>query len=109
MEARLMALAKEKLGVVVAVTDVAGAFSEGVLGLDVRSADDYGCMLGANGTTLRLARVDAYERPPDTVAGREVRSLVDAANSLAGAGGDAYRYERMEQDARGIWAVRWSR
>jgi catechol 2,3-dioxygenase-like lactoylglutathione lyase family enzyme len=100
-------LATEKLAAFVPVTDLvrARAFYEGVLGLEVRSADDYGCMLNANGTTLRLARVDAYERPSYTVVGWEVRSIADAVLALTEVGMEMHRYEGMDQGASGIWAA----
>jgi catechol 2,3-dioxygenase-like lactoylglutathione lyase family enzyme len=89
----------------VPVTDLARArqFYEGTLGLEVRQADDFGCMLSANGTTLRLAQVDDYQRPAFTVLGWQVASIEEAVAALAGAGVTMHRYEGMEQDEVGIW------
>jgi catechol 2,3-dioxygenase-like lactoylglutathione lyase family enzyme len=89
----------------VPVTDLARArqFYEGTLGLEVRQADDFGCMLSANGTTLRLAQVDDYQRPAFTVLGWQVASIEEAVAALAGAGITMQRYEGMEQDEVGIW------
>jgi len=85
--------------------DRARRFYEGTLGLEVCQADDFGCMLSANGTTLRLARVDDYARPPFTVLGWQVASIEAAVAALTAAGVTMHRYEGMGQDDAGIWAA----
>jgi catechol 2,3-dioxygenase-like lactoylglutathione lyase family enzyme len=91
----------------VPVTDVARAraFYEGVLGLRALSADDYGCMLESNGTTVRLSRVDDFERPAFTILGWSVASIEDAVRALAAAGVACHRYDGMGQDEAGIWTA----
>jgi catechol 2,3-dioxygenase-like lactoylglutathione lyase family enzyme len=91
----------------VPVSDVgrAQAFYVGTLGLTLVSADDYGCMLDSNGTTLRMARVEGYEVPPHTVMGWAVPSIEDEVRTLAVAGVVFRRYDGMEQDDLGIWTA----
>jgi catechol 2,3-dioxygenase-like lactoylglutathione lyase family enzyme len=81
----------------------AQAFYVGKLGLELHHADDYGCMLSSDGTTVRLALVAGYEPPPFTVLGWEVDALEDAVGALTEAGITLRRYEGMEQDEAGIW------
>jgi predicted enzyme related to lactoylglutathione lyase len=89
----------------VPVSDLVRArqFYEGRLGLEVRHADDFGCMLASNGTTLRLALVDDYERPAFTVLGWQVSSIEEMVSTLIAAGVTMHRYEGMVQDELGIW------
>jgi catechol 2,3-dioxygenase-like lactoylglutathione lyase family enzyme len=91
----------------VPVTDLVRAreFYEKSLGLHVRSADDYGCMLDSNGTTLRLARVENFERPPHTIVGWGVASIEEAVNGLVAVGVTPHRYDGMGQDDLGIWTA----
>jgi predicted enzyme related to lactoylglutathione lyase len=89
----------------VPVSDLVRAqdFYQGTLGLEVRHADDYGAMLDSNGTTVRLALVEDYERPAFTVLGWQVASIDEAVTALTAAGVTMHRYEGMGQDDAGIW------
>jgi catechol 2,3-dioxygenase-like lactoylglutathione lyase family enzyme len=78
-------------------------FYVATLGLELAQADEYGCMLRSNGTTVRLAVVEGYSRPPFTVLGWEVTSITTAVRALTEAGVTFHRYEGMGQDASGIW------
>jgi predicted enzyme related to lactoylglutathione lyase len=91
----------------VPVSDLARAtvFYAETLGLEVRQGDDYGCMLRANGTSLRLAVVEGYDRPPFTVLGWEVADIATSARQLVDAGIVLHRYEGMGQDELGVWAA----
>jgi catechol 2,3-dioxygenase-like lactoylglutathione lyase family enzyme len=91
----------------VPVTDLARAqdFYVGKLGLALRHADDYGSMLRSNGTTVRLAVVEGYERPPFTVLGWEVASIETAVGALTAEGISMQRYDGMGQDEAGIWTA----
>jgi catechol 2,3-dioxygenase-like lactoylglutathione lyase family enzyme len=95
----------QMLVAMVPVDDVerARSFYGEVLGLEVVSADDYGCVLKANGSMVRLSRVDGYERPPHTIVGWEVRSIADTIAALVAAGVEMRRYEGMGQDPVGVW------
>ncbi len=89
----------------VPVTDLTRAreFYVDILGLELQHADDYGCMLRSNGTTVRLALVEGYAPPPFTALGWEVASIVTAVRALRAAGVVFTRYDGMEQDDAGIW------
>jgi catechol 2,3-dioxygenase-like lactoylglutathione lyase family enzyme len=91
----------------VPVSDLARArrFYEGTLGLELRQADDFGCMLAANWTTLGLARVEDYARPAFTVLGWQVASIEATVAALTAAGVTMHRYEGMGQDDAGIWGA----
>ena len=83
--------------------DRARRFYEGTLGLEGRQADDYGCMMAAHGTTLRLARVEDHAPAAFTVLGWQVASVEAAVAALGAAGVTLHRYEGMGQDEAGIW------
>jgi catechol 2,3-dioxygenase-like lactoylglutathione lyase family enzyme len=91
----------------VPVTNLARArdFYVGKLGLELGHADDYGAMLGSNGTTVRLAVVEGYARPPFTVLGWEVASIEAAVRALTAEGVSMLRYDGMGQDDAGIWTA----
>jgi catechol 2,3-dioxygenase-like lactoylglutathione lyase family enzyme len=97
--ARLMAF------VPVSDPERAQAFYVGKLGLELQQADDYGCMLSSEGTTVRLAVVAGYEPPPFTVLGWEVDALESAVGALTESGVLLHRYEGMGQDETGIWTA----
>jgi catechol 2,3-dioxygenase-like lactoylglutathione lyase family enzyme len=89
----------------VPVTDMARAFYEGTLGLTVRTGDDYGCLLNAQGSLLRLALVGEFERPPHTVLGWSVGDIAASVQALAARGVVFHRYDGMVQDELGIWVA----
>jgi catechol 2,3-dioxygenase-like lactoylglutathione lyase family enzyme len=98
----------------VPVSDLARArrFSEGTLGLELHQADHFGCMLAANGTTLRLARMEDCARPAFTVLGGQVasneasrrRGIEATVAALTAAGVAVLRYEGLGQDDAGTGA-----
>lgn len=91
----------------VATTDLERTrkFYGGVLGLTLTSDDPYGLMFDANGTALRLAKVDTLSPAPYTVLGWEVADIEAAAAGLGARGIELERFEGMAQDSRGIWTV----
>jgi hypothetical protein len=62
-------------------------------------------MLNSNGTTLRLARVEGYERPPFTVVGWGVPAIEETVRAMVAAGVVMHRYDGMAQDELGIWTA----
>ena len=100
-------LSKADLVACVPVTDVVPArrFYGETLGLEVRQSDEFGCMLSANGTTLRLVRVEDYVRPAFTVVGWGVTCAAETVDALGAAGVRMHRYEGMGQDQAGIWTA----
>ena len=82
----------------------ARAFYEGVLGLRLVEDSPFAVVFDANGTSLRVAKVDALTPQPFTILGWEVPDVAAAVDGLAGRGVVFERFEGMGQDERGIWA-----
>ncbi len=97
----------ESLMAFIPVSDLARAqeFYVTKLGLAVRHADDYGCMLRSNGTTVRLALVEEHAAPPYTVLGWEVTAIDATVDTMTAAGISFHRYAGMGQDEAGIWSA----
>lgn len=76
-----------------------------VLGLTLAHDDAFGLMFDANGTMVRLARVDTLTPAPYTVLGWRVSDIDAAIVALSARGVVFERYEGMEQDCRGVWTV----
>ncbi|WP_394833759.1 VOC family protein [Pendulispora rubella] len=84
---------------------VARSFYAGTLGLEVESEDSFALVCKANGTTLRIQKVDALTPQVFTVLGWTVPSVAAAVDALAQRGVAFERYEGMPQDERGIWTA----
>lgn len=93
----------------------AKAFYRDVLGLGVRSEDDFTVVLDAHGTPLRLTVVDAVPEPWGTTAGWSVLDVTETARELAAVGVTFEHFDGMDQDEDGVWkppgggAVAWFR
>ncbi len=96
-----------KLVAFVATRDAARArrFYGETLGLRVVSEDDFALVLDANGTTVRVAKVEAVALAPYTVLGWEVCDITATVAALGKQGVVFERYAFLEQDARGIWTA----
>jgi catechol 2,3-dioxygenase-like lactoylglutathione lyase family enzyme len=81
----------------------ARAFYEETLGLGVLSDDDYALALDANGTMLRVQKVERLEPRPFTALGWQTRDIEAAVEALAARGVRFERYPGLDQDERGIW------
>jgi catechol 2,3-dioxygenase-like lactoylglutathione lyase family enzyme len=102
-------LGKGKLVAFAATTDFAKAraFYEGVLGLRlVEDQQPFAPVFDANGTMLRVTRVNALNPAPFTVLGWDVDSIEATVNQLTTAGIEFQRYPGMNDvDAKGIWTA----
>lgn len=100
-------LAKAPIIAFVAITDAERArrFYEQTLGLMLLQDDAFALVFDANGTMLRLAKVERLSLAPYTVLGWRVPDIAAACARLAAAGVTFERYEGMEQDEAGIWAT----
>ena len=98
-------LATSELIAFVATTDAARAraFYADTLGLRLVSDDPFALVFDANGTTLRIAKVQELTPAGYTVLGWHVADIVAAANALIGAGVPTLRFDGMAQDQLGIW------
>ncbi len=88
-------------------TDVtrARSFYEGVLGLPVVDENAYACVFDAHGTMLRVTAVGQVARPGYTVLGWSVIDIAETVTELESRGLAFTRYDRIEQDAQGIWTA----
>lgn len=79
------------------------AFYEETLGLPVTSADDYGVMYDAGGTTLRMPFVRELHPAPYSILSWMVSDIHSVISALKAKGVIFEVYEGMGQDASGVW------
>ena len=89
----------------IATTDASRtrAFYEDVLGLRFIADDGFALLFEANGTTLRIARVEALTPHPFTSLGWEVEDISTVMQTLATAGVAFEHYGLPGQDDTGAW------
>jgi catechol 2,3-dioxygenase-like lactoylglutathione lyase family enzyme len=85
--------------------DKARAFYEGVVGLRFVSNDGFAMVLDANGTMIRVAKVQAFAPFPWTILGWQVSDIEADAAALTARGVTFERFGFFEQDALGIWTA----
>lgn len=97
-------LGNSKLTAFVATTkpDAARMFYETKLGLKFLRDDGFALVFDANGTTLRVAKVQKFTPAPFTVLGWQVDSMDDALAGLARNDITVERYPFLEHDRRGV-------
>ena len=83
--------------------DRARAFYEGKLGLASISDNGYALIFNANGTQLRVQRVETVAPHPYTALGWEVADLAATVRALAADGVAMARFPGLPLDADGIW------
>ncbi len=83
--------------------DEARTFYQETLGLALVSQDPFAAVFDANGTTLRLSRVEELAPQPFAVLGWSVPDIEAAVDALKARGVEFERYPGMEQDERGLW------
>jgi catechol 2,3-dioxygenase-like lactoylglutathione lyase family enzyme len=85
----------------------ARTFFEDVLGLRLVSDDPFALVFDANGTTLRVAKVDSLSPQPFTVLGWVVADIAATIRLLAERGVRFERYPEMGmvQDDLGVWTA----
>jgi catechol 2,3-dioxygenase-like lactoylglutathione lyase family enzyme len=100
-------LTNGKLVAFVATLDAkrARTFYEGTLGLRVVHDDDFAIVLDANGTTVRVTKVNEMKVAPYTVLGWTVADLASIVGALRDRGVTFERYGSLGQDALGIWTA----
>ena len=89
----------------VATTDAdrARAFYRDALGLALIEDGGYALVFGANGTQLRVQRVEAVAPHPYTALGWEVDDVTASVRALAARGVAMARFPGLPLDADGIW------
>src|SRR5690348_1119885 len=80
-------------------------FYEDVLGLRLVSDDQFATVFDANGTPLRIAKVQELTPAPYTVLGWHVTDIAAVVRGLAAKGVAFERYEGMGQDELGVWSA----
>ncbi|MEA2239285.1 MAG: hypothetical protein QOC81_4009 [Thermoanaerobaculia bacterium] len=86
--------------------DKARAFYEGVLGLRFVTNDGFAMVLDANGTTIRVAKVQKDWTPEQfTILGWKVREIETMVAALTERGVVFERFGFFEQDPLGIWTA----
>lgn len=83
----------------------AGRFYGGVLGLRLVEASEFANAYDANGTQLRVTRVDRVVPAPHTVLGWRVADIDAEVRTLGEAGVAFTRYAGMTQDEEGVWTA----
>lgn len=78
-------------------------FHRETLGLELRSADDFGDFIDLGGALLRMTVMPDHKAHPHPVLGWNVEDIAAAAESLRDRGITFTIYEGMGQDALGIW------
>jgi catechol 2,3-dioxygenase-like lactoylglutathione lyase family enzyme len=86
--------------------DKARAFYVDVLGLRFVDNDGFAMVLDANGTMIRVAKVQPDFKPAMfTILGWKVTEIEKVVAAMAAKGVVFERYGFFEQDALGIWAA----
>jgi catechol 2,3-dioxygenase-like lactoylglutathione lyase family enzyme len=98
-------LASSRLVGFIATADAerARAFYGDVLGLALVEDNGFSLVFDAQGTTLRVQRVEAVAPHPYTALGWRVDDLAATVRALVGAGVAMARFPGLPQDADGIW------
>jgi predicted enzyme related to lactoylglutathione lyase len=100
-------LATEKLVAFGATTDGkrAAAFYGGVLGLPIRSDDEFAISFDAHGVEVRLQKVERFEPHPFTALGWQVADIGGVVDCLAALHIATERYTWLDQDGAGVWTA----
>ncbi len=80
-------------------------FYEETLGLTFVSGDQFALVFEANGTMLRIQKVDQVNPQGHTVLGWKVADIKKEVDTLSKRGVRFARYEGMNQDENGIWTA----
>lgn len=98
-------LESEKLTAFCATTDAARAkaFYGEMLGLTLRSEDDFALSFDANGTELRVQKVADFTPQGFTVLGWQVSDVYAMVDMLEARGVALERFEGLAQDEHGVW------
>jgi catechol 2,3-dioxygenase-like lactoylglutathione lyase family enzyme len=83
----------------------ARAFFEDILGLKLQSEDPYALVFDANGTPLRVVRVETLTPQPFTILGWHVDDIAAEIRELTSHGVHFEHFEGVAQDDLGIWST----
>jgi catechol 2,3-dioxygenase-like lactoylglutathione lyase family enzyme len=80
-------------------------FYERTLGLQLVSDDAFALVFNANGTTIRIQKVDAFQPQAFTALGFRVDDIQAVVAALGEKDVACERFPGMDQNAQGIWAA----
>jgi len=83
----------------------ARAFYESKLGFTFVSLDQFALVMNANGSKIRISRVEDFTPARYTVLGWEVRNLEDVVSWLTARGVVFEKYPFVQDQERGIWTA----
>lgn len=83
----------------------ARGFYENVLGLRFISDDSFAIVMDANGTMVRIVRVDDFTPFPFTILGWQVNDIHKIVAEMTGKGVQFTRYPYFEQSRDGVWTA----
>lgn len=83
--------------------DAAKDFYERVLGLPLLEDSQFALVFNANGTLLRMQKVQEHTPAKHTTLGWKVRNIRECIDTLVRKGVRFERYERLSQDENGVW------
>jgi catechol 2,3-dioxygenase-like lactoylglutathione lyase family enzyme len=83
--------------------DRAQDFYVNKLGLSFITDDGASLVLDANGTTIRLTRVEEHQPSPHPLLGWEVDDMTQVVDQLTAVGVEMLIFEGFGQDERGVW------
>jgi heme-degrading monooxygenase HmoA len=83
--------------------EAAKNFYEGVLGLPLLEESPFALVFDANGTMLRIQKVQEHSPARHTSLGWKVGDIRAQVDALFRKGVSCERYERLSQDEAGIW------
>ena len=95
----------ERIVAFVPTTDAirARTFYQEILGLRTVVDDGFAFVLDANGTMIRVTRVQSFEPQQFTILGWDVKDIDEAVSRLCERGVRFENYSMAGQDNRGIW------
>jgi len=98
-------LSSAKIVAFVPTLDLAKArsFYEGVLGLRAVSQDPFAVVFEANGTMLRVTKVQQFQPQQFTILGWDVADIADSLERLSARKVKFENYGMPGQDQQGIW------
>jgi len=80
-------------------------FYEDILGLRFLSDDSFAVVMDANGTMVRIARVEDFTPFPFSILGWQVEDIHQTVAAMIGKGVKFTRYPYFEQSADGVWTA----
>lgn len=85
--------------------DLSLTFYRDTLGLELLSDEPFALVFKLDQRTLRIAKMESFTPQPFTVLGWHVDDIETTVDELTEKGVELKRYDGMDQDERGIWAV----